>query len=123
MLVLLVIVLGVPLAVALLGTFMKLFGFFDIPQPWTLDNWTTVLTDELFLRSSATRWSWPPGPRWRPILVHSLIAYIAVRTRYAGRRALDLISWLPFTVPGIILGLALLWLCLTRPHCVRSTAR
>ena len=48
---LLVIVLGVPLVVALLGTFMKLFGFFDIPKPWTLDNWTTVLTDELFLRS------------------------------------------------------------------------
>jgi iron(III) transport system permease protein len=35
-----------------------------------------------------------------------------VRTRYAGRRALDFISWLPFTVPGIILGLALLWLFL-----------
>jgi iron(III) transport system permease protein len=44
--------------------------------------------------------------------VHSLIAYIAVRTRYAGRRVLDFISWLPFTVPGIILGLALLWLFL-----------
>jgi len=44
--------------------------------------------------------------------VHSLIAYIAVRTRYAGRRLLDFISWLPFTVPGIILGLALLWLFL-----------
>jgi iron(III) transport system permease protein len=35
-----------------------------------------------------------------------------VRTRYAGRRLLDFISWLPFTVPGIILGLALLWLFL-----------
>jgi iron(III) transport system permease protein len=35
-----------------------------------------------------------------------------VRTRYAGRRLLDTISWLPFTVPGIILGLALLWLFL-----------
>jgi iron(III) transport system permease protein len=111
-LVLLVIVLGVPLAVALLGTFMKLFGFFDIPQPWTLDNWTTVLTDELFLRSLGNTLILATGTAVAAILVHSLIAYIAVRTRYAGRRALDLISWLPFTVPGIILGLALLWLCL-----------
>ena len=111
-LVLLVIVLGVPLAVALLGTFMKLFGFFDIPQPWTLDNWTTVLTDELFLRSLGNTLLLATGTAVAAILVHSLIAYIAVRTRYAGRRALDLISWLPFTVPGIILGLALLWLCL-----------
>jgi iron(III) transport system permease protein len=46
------------------------------------------------------------------ILVHSLIAYIIVRTSYRGRRLLDFVSWLPFTVPGIILGLALLWLFL-----------
>ena len=46
------------------------------------------------------------------VVVHSLIAYIAVRTRYRGRRVLDVISWLPFTVPGMILGLALLWLFL-----------
>src|SRR2546421_700547 len=45
------VVLGVPLAFAVLGTFMKLFGFFNIPDPWTLKNWTTVLADDLFLRS------------------------------------------------------------------------
>ena len=49
--VLTLIVLGVPVAFALLGTFMKLFGFFHIPDPWTLNNWKTVLTDDLFLRS------------------------------------------------------------------------
>ena len=48
----------------------------------------------------ATRSCSPSAPRWRPCCVHSLIAYIAVRTRYAGRRLLDFISWLPFTVPG-----------------------
>src|SRR5213593_3502309 len=45
MLAVIAIVLGVPMAVSLLGTFMKLFGFFHIPDPWTLDNWKTVLTD------------------------------------------------------------------------------
>ena len=108
----LVIVLGVPLAFAVLGSFMKLFGFFDIPRPWTIDNWTTVLTDELFLRSLGNTLTLAVGTAVAAVLVHSLIAYIAVRTRYAGRRALDVISWLPFTVPGIILGLALLWLFL-----------
>jgi iron(III) transport system permease protein len=108
----LVIVLGVPLAFAVLGSFMKLFGFFDIPQPWTVDNWATVLTDELFLRSLGNTLILAVGTAVAAVVVHSLIAYIAVRTRYAGRRALDVISWLPFTVPGIILGLALLWLFL-----------
>ena len=108
----LVIVLGVPLVFAVLGSFMTLFGFFDIPRPWTLDNWATVLTDELFLRSLGNTVVLAVSTAVIAVLVHSVIAYILVRTRYAGRRALDVISWLPFTVPGIILGLALLWLFL-----------
>ncbi len=108
----LLVVLVVPVAFALLGTFMKLFGFFHIADPWTLGNWTTVLTDDLFLRSLRNTLVLAVGTALAAVLVHSLIAYIVVRTRYAGRRLLDTISWLPFTVPGIILGLALLWLFL-----------
>jgi iron(III) transport system permease protein len=105
-------VMGVPLAFALLGSFMKLFGFFDIAEPWTLDNWKTVLMDDAFLSSLRNTLVLAVGTAVTAILVHSLIAYIAVRTRYVARRVLDVISWLPFTVPGIILGLALLWLFL-----------
>jgi iron(III) transport system permease protein len=109
---LVLIVLGVPVVFALLGTFMRLFGFFNIADPWTLDNWTTVLGDDQFLGSLRNTLVLAVGTAAVTVVVHSLIAYIAVRTRYAGRRLLDFISWLPFTVPGIILGLALLWLFL-----------
>ena len=109
---LVLVVLGAPVVLALLGTFMKLFGFFNIPDPWTIENWKTVLTDDLFLRSLHNTLVLATGTAAVTIVVHSLIAYIAVRTRYAGRRLLDFISWLPFTVPGIILSLALLWLFL-----------
>ncbi len=109
---LVVVVLGAPVAFALLGTFMKLFGFFHVPDPWTLANWQTVLSDDLFLRSLHNTLVLSIGTAVAAIVVHSLIAYIIVRTSYAGRRLLDFISWLPFTVPGIILGLALLWLFL-----------
>jgi len=110
--VLLLTVLGVPVLFACLGTFMKLFGFFHIADPWTLANWSTVLADETFLRSLRNTLVLAAGTAVATIVVHSLIAYVVVRTRYAGRRLLDFISWLPFTVPGIILGLALLWLFL-----------
>jgi iron(III) transport system permease protein len=106
------VVLGVPLVFAVLGTFMKLFGFFNIPDPWTLKNWASVLTDDLFLRSLWNTVVLATGTAVAAVLVHSLIAYIVVRTRYRARRVLDVVSWLPFTVPGIILGLALLWLFL-----------
>jgi iron(III) transport system permease protein len=109
---LVLIVLGVPVVFALLGTFMRLFGFFNIADPWTLDNWKTVLGDDQFLGSLRNTLVLAVGTAAVTVVVHSLIAYIAVRTRYAGRRVLDFISWLPFTVPGIILGLALLWLFL-----------
>jgi iron(III) transport system permease protein len=109
---LLAVVLGAPVVFSVLGTFMKLFGFFAIDDPWTLANWWTVLGDELFLHSLRNTLVLSIGTAAAAILVHSLIAYIAVRTRFAGGRALDFVSWLPFTVPGIILGLALLWLFL-----------
>jgi iron(III) transport system permease protein len=109
---LVLIVLGVPVVFALLGTFMRLFGFFNIADPWTLDNWKTVLGDDQFLGSLRNTLVLAVGTAAVTVVVHSLIAYIAARTRYAGRRLLDFVSWLPFTVPGIILGLALLWLFL-----------
>ena len=109
------IVLAVPVVFALLGTFMKLFGFFNVPEPWTLDNWKTVLADDLFASSLRNTVVLAVGTAVAAMLLHSLIAYIAVRTRYAGRRLLDFVSWLPFTVPGVILGLALLWLFLGTP--------
>jgi iron(III) transport system permease protein len=38
-----------------------------------------------------------------------------VRTRYAARGVLDFMSWVPASLPGIILGLALLWMFLNVP--------
>ena len=106
------IVLGVPVTVAVLGSFMTLFGFFHIAEPWTLEHWAMVLTDDLFLHSLRNTVVLAVGTAAAALLVQSLIAYVVVRTRFAGRRLLDTISWLPFTMPGMILGLALLWLFL-----------
>ena len=41
-----------------------------------------------------------------------IIAYIVVRTRFAARYVLDLLAFLPHSIPGIVLGLALFWLLL-----------
>src|SRR6266540_1635273 len=37
-----------PLIFLGLASGMKLFGFFDIDQPWTLEHWRSVLVDEVF---------------------------------------------------------------------------
>ena len=39
-----------------------------------------------------------------------VIAYIIVRTRFSARYALDVLAFMPHSIPGIVLGLALFWL-------------
>ncbi|MBI2986194.1 MAG: iron ABC transporter permease [Deltaproteobacteria bacterium] len=99
----------VPTAFVFLGTFMKLFGYFHIPDPWTLDNWAHVLRDPILLRSLKNTLILGLASAAIGVLFCSLIAYIVVKTRFAGRALLDFLSWLPYSIPGILIGLALIW--------------
>jgi iron(III) transport system permease protein len=98
----------VPAILLVVGTFMKLFGFFNLAQPWTLDHWGRVLGDPLFVRSLVNTLLLAFGTAAVAVALFSAIGYIAVRTRFVGRRLLDFISWLPSTLPGVILSLGLL---------------
>ncbi|MGH7827699.1 MAG: ABC transporter permease [Candidatus Binatia bacterium] len=99
----------VPTVLLSAGTFMRLFGFFHIPEPWTLDNWRATLSDPVLLRSLGNTIAIGIGSGIIGVLFYSLIAYVIVRTRYRGRWLLDFLSWLPWSIPGILLGVALLW--------------
>jgi iron(III) transport system permease protein len=99
----------VPTAFLLLGTFMKLFGFFNIQEPFTLNNWTTVLADPILMRSLKNTLILGLCAAVFGVVASSLIAYVIVKARFKGRAALDFISWLPWSIPGILLGMALLW--------------
>jgi iron(III) transport system permease protein len=104
-----VVVTLVPTALLLIGTFMKLFGFFNIAEPWTLENWRATLNDPVLLRSLWNTLAIGIGSGLIGVLFFSFIAYVIVKTRYAGRWLLDFLSWLPWSIPGILLGVALLW--------------
>src|SRR5882724_808606 len=99
----------VPTALLLIGTFMKLFGFFNIADPWTLENWRATLNDPVLMRSLWNTLAIGVGSGLVGVLFFSFIAYVIVKTRYAGRSLLDFLSWLPWSIPGILLGVALLW--------------
>jgi iron(III) transport system permease protein len=99
----------VPTVFLLLGTFMKLFGFFHIKDPFTLNNWSQVLADPILLRSVKNTMILGLSTAVFGVVTSSLIAYVIVKARFKGRAALDFISWLPWSIPGILLGMALLW--------------
>ena len=43
------------------------------------------------------------------MVIAGLIGYIRIRSGHWLGRALELLAWTPWTLPGIVLGLALLW--------------
>jgi iron(III) transport system permease protein len=105
----------IPMGFLLLGTFMTVFGFFDIPEPWTLDHWKAVLEDPGFVRAFGNTLVVGLGSASAGVIFCSLLGYIIVRSRFALRGVLDFISWLPWSIPGILLGFGLLWTFLNTP--------
>ncbi|MFM2129581.1 MAG: hypothetical protein RL477_1127 [Pseudomonadota bacterium] len=102
----------VPVIFLVMGTFMSLYGHFGLADAWTIEHWETVLTDPPMVRATANTLMMGAAAALIGVFWYSLVAYISVRTRYRARGLLDFLSWLPASLPGIILGLALLWVFL-----------
>jgi iron(III) transport system permease protein len=102
-----------PLFILVLGSFTELFGFFN--SGWTAQHWTDVLTDPSFL--SAARNSIALGLLVGGIgtLLYALVAWVLVRTQIPGRSVISLLVWLPWAIPGLVLGVTLLSLMLNIP--------
>ena len=46
------------------------------------------------------------------VVVSFIISFVVVRTKFWGRRLLDQLAFLPHAIPGIVMGLAMLWIFL-----------
>jgi len=105
----------IPLLFLILASFMARFGYFNVPKPWTTLHWSRVIEDSVFLESLKNTLVLAGTTALASVVLFTLIAYIVIRTNFVGRAALDMISWLPSTLPGIILGLGLLSVFLGTP--------
>jgi iron(III) transport system permease protein len=105
----------VPIGILIVFSFATKWGYYTIPHPWTTDNWTRVFTDRTFLASFSNSLQLGAGTAVAGMAGFSVVGYIAVRTRFAWRGTLDVLTWLPSALPGIILSLGLLDLYLGSP--------
>jgi iron(III) transport system permease protein len=112
---LLVFIIVVPSVFMVLATFMKVFPIFDLPDPWTTQHWVQAFREPLLLRALGNTLFIAIGTTVFAVSTYILIAYVSVRTRFRGKRLLDFLTWLPSTVPGIVLSLAFLWMFLSNP--------
>ncbi|MBI4525867.1 MAG: iron ABC transporter permease [Deltaproteobacteria bacterium] len=81
----------------------------------TFRHYRTAFMDEVVIRSLYNTTLLALLGAFIGILLSVLIAYAATRTKFWGRRMLDLLSWLPWTLPGIVLGVGMLWAVLMLP--------
>jgi iron(III) transport system permease protein len=102
----------VPASLLVMSTFMKIFGLWNLPNPWTINNWVKILNDQRLASSLTNTLLLGVGASIASMVGFSVIAYISARTKIRGRGLLDFLTWLPSTVSGIILGLGFLWLFL-----------
>jgi iron(III) transport system permease protein len=109
------IITVIPLLFLSLASFMARFGYFNVAKPWTALHWSRVIEDSVFLESLKNTLVLAGATALVSVVLFTLIAFIVIRTNFAGRFALDMVSWLPSTLPGIILGLGLLSVFLGTP--------
>jgi iron(III) transport system permease protein len=98
----------------LVGSFLRVFG---LPRPdmFTLANYAAILTDLTLWRGLVNTFVVCGIAAALTVVLCTMVAYISARTTYVGRQALDVITWLPWAIPGIVAGLGMLWAYITLP--------
>jgi iron(III) transport system permease protein len=108
LLLLVAIMTVVPAGMLIMGSCMKLFGEFDLPQPWSLVHWVETLSRPDLLLSLMNTFELGFGAALGGMVLFSLVAYAIVRFPYRSRGVMDFLTWVPSIVPGIVTSLAYL---------------
>lgn len=101
-----------PFFFLVIGTFMKISGLFNVPDPFTMKHWTAVFNDPLFWPSARNSLILSTSVAAAGSIFVSLVSYIIVRTKLPGRGTMDFMSWLPWAAPGMLISLGILWVFL-----------
>jgi iron(III) transport system permease protein len=104
-----------PLVFLVIGSFMRRYGFFNLTSPFTLAHWHNLLADPIFLASLKNSLIIATATALGGILLYSVIAYLLVSRRTITAPVLESLTWIPHVLPGILLGLGVLWLLLATP--------
>jgi iron(III) transport system permease protein len=110
-----VVMMLLPLVFLLIGSFMRRYGFFAIQAPFTLEHWKSLFADPIFLGSLKNSLIIASITAAGGVLVYSTVAYLLVSRRMIASRLLEAFCWVPHILPGILLGLGILWLFLSTP--------
>lgn len=98
-----------PLSSIVASSFLKAWGVELTLANLTLKNYRYILF-EYDLTRAAMRNSFllAAGAAMAAMVLGSLVAYISVKTRLRGRKALEMLAIIPYTIPGTVVAIAMM---------------
>ena len=98
----------IPIGQIVFNSFFEIFGLYGW-QYVTVKNWTNVINNGRALNGFKNTVIYATLAASAVVVIGGLVGYIRVRTRHWLGYALELMAWAPWTLPGVVMGLALLW--------------
>src|SRR5436190_1580593 len=102
------ITVALPIGQLAVGSFFKFFGFYRASM-LTLEHYEAAWQNRLVWRALGNTLLLGLAGATATMLLGAVAAYVIVRTRFAVGRAVQVLTWLPWMMPGMVLGIGLLW--------------
>jgi iron(III) transport system permease protein len=104
-----------PFSMVALSSFSALFGFFNLEHPWTTAHWTLVLGSPTFMNAFHQSLIIGVALAIGGTALYLGLAWSLARNSFRGKSAISLAIWMPWAIPGVLLGTAFLTLFLNVP--------
>ena len=112
-----------PVFVLLWSSFIPYYGVpsRELMEKMTWANYQYIINYPLALTAFKNSFYLSVGSATLVMLLTSVIAWITVKTKLPGRALLDNMTFIPIAMPGIVLGVSLIWVYLTLPIPIYGT--
>jgi len=112
-----------PVFVLLWSSFIPYYGVpsRELMEKMTFANYHYILNYPLALTAFKNSFYLSVGSATLVMLLTSMIAWVTVKTKLPGRALLDNMTFIPIAMPGIVLGVSLIWVYLTLPIPIYGT--
>jgi iron(III) transport system permease protein len=111
-----------PVFILLWSSFIPFYGIPSraLMAKLTLANYKYILNYPLAWTAFKNSFYLSVGSATLVMLLTSVIAWITVKSKIRGRGFLDSMAFIPIAMPGIVLGVSLIWVYLTLPNLVKT---
>ena len=112
-----------PIFVLLWSSFIPYYGVpsMELAAKMTWANYVYIINYPLAATAFKNSFYLSVGSATLVMLLTSVIAWITVKTKLPGRAFLDTMCFIPIAMPGIVLGVSLIWVYLTLPIPIYGT--